>query len=120
MSTRRPKPPPRVCCTASHFGFARICSKALVCFRAGFFAGLLLGIGTVVGAAEDDQKIEKEFQASSRGKLIVQADRGSIEVNNKLQDGDLRFHRRMDHCFTVAGDKIAALACRLPGQELNN
>jgi len=94
--------------------------KTALRFGPSCLAGLLLGIGTVVGAAEYDQKIEKEFQASSEGKLIVQADRGSIEVNNKLQDGDLRFHRRMDHCFTVAGDKIAALACRLPGQELNN
>ena len=94
--------------------------KTALRFGPSCLAGLLLGIGTVVGAAEYDQKIEKEFQASSGGKLIVQADRGSIEVNNKLQDGDLRFHRRMDHCFTVAGDKIAALACRLPGQELNN
>ena len=93
---------------------------ALIRFGTGSLAYLLLGIGTAVGAAEYDQNIEKAFQVSPGGKLIVQADRGSIEVNNKLQDGDLRFHRRMDHCFTVAGDKIAALACRLVGQELNN
>src|SRR3989442_5995874 len=60
--------------------------KALIRFGAAFFAGLLLGIGMVVGAAEYDQNIEKEFHASTRGKLIVQADRGSIEVNSDTSD----------------------------------
>src|SRR6266480_2832962 len=50
--------------------------------RPDCLAGLLLGIGTVVGASEYDQKIEKEFQVSAGGKLIVQADQGSIEVNS--------------------------------------
>ena len=52
---------------------------------AGFFSGLLLVIGTVVGA-EYDHKIEKEFQVSTGGKLIVQADQGSIEVNSDARD----------------------------------
>ena len=56
--------------------------KQKVPVGAGFFAGLLIGIGTAFGAAEYDQNIEKEFQASSGGKLIVQADRGSIGVNS--------------------------------------
>src|SRR5882762_6651784 len=53
---------------------------------AGFFSGLLIVIGTVVGAAEYDQKIEKVFQVSTGGKMIVQADRGSIEVNSDARD----------------------------------
>src|SRR5438445_10521533 len=53
---------------------------------AGFFSGLLIVIGTVVGAAEYDRKIEKEFQVSTGGKLSVQADRGSIEVNSDARD----------------------------------
>src|SRR2546423_3266244 len=55
-------------------------------FGPGCLAGLLLGIGTVVGAAEYDQKIEKEFQVSTGGTLIVQADQGSIEVNSDASD----------------------------------
>src|SRR5207302_2781541 len=55
-------------------------------FGPGCLAGLLLGIGTVVDAAEYDQKIEKEFQVSTGGKLIVQADQGSIEVNSDASD----------------------------------
>src|SRR6266581_5021875 len=53
---------------------------------AGFFAGLLLGSGTVVGASGYDQNIEKDFPVSAGGKLIVQADRGSIEVNSDTSD----------------------------------
>src|SRR5436309_15517474 len=59
---------------------------------AGFFAGLLLGIGTVVDAAEYDRRIEKEFQVSPGGKLIVQADRGSIKINSNTSD---RVHVRV-------------------------
>src|SRR5437660_10294219 len=55
-------------------------------FGPGGLAGLLLGVGTVVGAAEYDQKIEKEFQVNTAGKLIVQADQGSIEVNSDTSD----------------------------------
>src|SRR5437660_11158174 len=55
-------------------------------FGPGGLAGLLLGVGTVVGAAEYDQKIEKEFQVNTAGKLIVQADQGSIEVNTDTSD----------------------------------
>ena len=39
--------------------------KTLLRFGAGFFVGLLFGIGTVVDAAEYDQNIEKEFQVST-------------------------------------------------------
>src|SRR5437867_1477038 len=66
--------------------------NALLRFRAGFFGGLLLGIGTVVGAAEYDRRIEKEFQVSKEGKLSVQADRGSIEINSNTSD---RVHVRV-------------------------
>src|SRR6266540_1301192 len=61
-------------------------NKALLRFGAGFFAGLQLGIGTVVGASEYDQNIEKEFPVSTGGKLVVQTDRGSIEVNSDARD----------------------------------
>src|SRR5213595_2688344 len=60
--------------------------KTALRFGPSCLAGLLLGIGTVVGAAEYDQKIEKEFQVSPGGTLIVQADRGSIEVNSDAGD----------------------------------
>src|SRR2546425_554817 len=59
---------------------------ALIRFGTGLFAGLLIGIGTVVGASEFDQPIEREFQVSAGGKLIVQADRGSIEVKSDSRD----------------------------------
>src|SRR3989441_763810 len=61
-------------------------NKALLRFGAGFFAALQLGIGTVVGASEYDQNVEKDFPVSAGGKLIVQADRGSIEVNSDTSD----------------------------------
>ena len=61
-------------------------TKTKVPVGAGFFSGLLVVIGTVVGAAQYDHKIEKEFQVSTGGKLIVQADRGSIEVNSDARD----------------------------------
>src|SRR5947208_1171819 len=54
----------------------------------GFFASLSLGVGIVLGASEYDRNIEKTFQASSGGKLIVQADQGSIKVNSNGGDGD--------------------------------
>src|SRR6266699_1600817 len=60
-------------------------TKTKVPIGAGFFSGLLVVIGTVVGA-EYDHKIEKEFQVSTEGKLIVQADRGSIEVSSDARD----------------------------------
>ena len=60
--------------------------KTALHFGPGCLAGLLLGIGTVVGAAEYDQKIEKEFQVSTGGTLSVQADRGSIEVDSGGRD----------------------------------
>src|SRR5437762_11510719 len=60
-------------------------TKTKVAVGAGFFSGLLVVIGTVVGA-EYDQKIEKEFQVSTGGTLSVQADRGSIEVNSDASD----------------------------------
>src|SRR5881396_2974256 len=40
----------------------------------------------VVGASGYDQNIEKDFPVSAGGKLIVQADRGSIEVNSDTSD----------------------------------
>src|SRR2546423_1506540 len=55
-------------------------------FGPGCLAGLLLGVGTAVGAAEYDQKIEKEFQVSTGGKLIVRVDQGSIEINSAGAD----------------------------------
>ena len=61
-------------------------TKTKVPAWAGFFAGLLIGIGTVIGAAEYDRTIERDFQASTGGKLIVQADRGSIEANTGTWD----------------------------------
>src|SRR6266480_929382 len=61
-------------------------TKIKVPVGAGFFSGFLVVIGTVVGAAQYDHKIEKEFQVSTGGKLIVQADRGSIEVNSDARD----------------------------------
>ncbi len=48
-------------------------TKTKIPFGAGFFTGLLLGIGTVVGATEYDGNIEKVFQVSPGGKLIVQS-----------------------------------------------
>ncbi len=59
---------------------------ALIRFGAGLVAGLLLGIGAGVGASEYDQTIEKEFQVSAGGKLVVQADRGSIEIKSDARD----------------------------------
>src|SRR6266480_6076177 len=69
-------------------------TKIKVPVGAGFFSGLLIVIGTVVGAEEYDRKIEKEFQVSTGGKLIVQADRGSIEVNSDARD---KVHVRVLH-----------------------
>ena len=66
--------------------------KAPIRFGTGLFAGLLLGIGTVVGASEYDQTIEKDFRVNTGGKLIVQADRGSIEL--KSDSGD-KIHVRV-------------------------
>src|SRR5262245_26768353 len=59
---------------------------ALIRFGTGLFAGLLLGIGTGVGASEFDQTIEKEFQVSAGAKLVLQADRGSIAVKTDALD----------------------------------
>ncbi len=59
---------------------------SLIRFGTGSFAGLLIGVGMVAGASEYDRTIEKDFQLSGMGKLIVQADRGSIEVNTGTRD----------------------------------
>src|SRR5438046_8423317 len=59
--------------------------KTALHFGPGCLGGLLLGIGTVVGA-EYDEKIEKEFQVSTGGTLSVQADQGSIEINSDASD----------------------------------
>src|SRR6266516_5488667 len=61
-------------------------TKTKIPFEAGFFASLSLGVGIVLGASEYDRNIEKDFPVSPGGKLIVEADRGSIEVNSNTSD----------------------------------
>src|SRR5437667_9427834 len=83
-------------------------TKTKVPVGAGFFSGLLVAIGTVVGA-EYDHKIEKEFQVSPGGKLIVQADRGSIEVNSDARDKiHVRVLRRVKGGSQTQADELFA------------
>ena len=78
-------------------------------FRAGFFAGLLVVTGTVVGAAEYDRTTEKDFQVAQGGKLIVQADRGSIEVNSGAGDKvQVRVLRRIKGGTQAQADELFA------------
>src|SRR5437016_762269 len=84
-------------------------TKTKVPAWAGFFAGLLIGIGTVIGAAEYDRTIERDFQASTGGKLIVQADRGSIEVNSGASDNvHVRVLRRLKGGSQAQADELFA------------
>src|SRR5438876_6392635 len=83
-------------------------TKTKVPVGAGFFSGLLVAIGTVVGA-EYDHKIEKEFQVSRGGKLIVHADRGSIEVNSDARDKiHVRVLRRVKGGSQAQADELFA------------
>src|SRR6266571_1822637 len=82
-------------------------TKSQVPVGAGLFAGLLLGLATVVGAAEYDRTIEKDFQLSGVGKLIVQADRGSIEVNTGTRDNvDVRVFRHVKGGSQAQADEL--------------
>src|SRR6266536_4900255 len=82
---------------------------ALVRFGTGSVACLLLGTGTVVGAAEYDQNIAKEFQGAAGGKLIVQSDRGSIEVNSGAGDKiHVRVFRRVKGGSRDQADELFA------------
>ena len=82
-------------------------TKTKVPAWAGFFAGLLIGIGTAIGAAEYDRTIEKDFQVSTGGKLIVQADRGSIEVNSGTSDNvHVRVLRRVKGGSQARADEL--------------
>src|SRR5882724_4139170 len=73
----------------------------------GFFAGLFLG--TSVGAAEYERHIENEFQAGTEGKLVVQADRGSIEVNSGARDKiHVRVLRRVKGGSQAQADELFA------------
>src|SRR5438093_12394991 len=83
--------------------------KTALRFGPSCLAGLLLGIGTVVGATEYDQKIEKEIQVSTGGTLSVQADRGSIEVNTDASDKvDVRVHRHIKGGSQAQADEAFA------------
>jgi len=75
-------------------------------FEVGIFAGLLLGIGTVVGASEYDRNIEKAFQVSPGGKLIVQADRGSMKVNSNGDEVHVRVLRRVKGGSQAQADEL--------------
>src|SRR5437899_3485457 len=81
-------------------------TKTKIPFGAGFFTGLLLGIGTVVGATEYDGNIEKVFQVSPGGKLIVQADRGSIKVNSTGDEVHIRVLRRVKGGSQAQADEL--------------
>ena len=84
-------------------------TKTKVPAGAGFFAGLLIGIGTAIGAAEYDRTIEKAFQVNTGGKLIVQADRGSIEVNSGTSDNvHVRVLRRVKGGSQARADELFA------------
>ncbi len=61
-------------------------TKKQLRYGAGLLVGLRLGVGTILGAPEYDQNIEKAFPANSGGRLIVQADQGSIEINSDVAD----------------------------------
>src|ERR1041385_8198108 len=82
---------------------------ARIRFGTGLAAGLFLGIGTVGSAAEYNQDIEKEFQVAAGGKLIVQADRGSIEVKpDALDKIQVRVLRRVKGGSREQADELFA------------
>src|SRR2546428_10021772 len=100
--TSRCKPGPL---TRSH-RFLTLCT---ILFGAGLVAGLLLGIGTVVGASEYDQTIEKDFQVTAGGKLIVQADRGSLELKSDDREKiQVRVLRRVKGGSRAQADELFA------------
>jgi DUF4097 and DUF4098 domain-containing protein YvlB len=55
-------------------------------FWAGLLAGVSLGTISVLAAQEFDQNLDKSFRASPGGKLVIQADRGSITLDPKDSD----------------------------------
>jgi DUF4097 and DUF4098 domain-containing protein YvlB len=78
-------------------------------FGSGLVACLSLGVGMVLSASEYDRNIEKEFQVSSGGKLIVQADRGSIELKSDARDKiQVRVLRRVKGGSQAQADELFA------------
>src|SRR6266700_2480630 len=84
-------------------------TKTKIPFEAGFFASLSLGVGIVLGASEYDRNIEKDFPVSPGGKLIVEADRGSIEVDSGGRDKvHVRVLRRLKGGSQAQADELFA------------
>jgi DUF4097 and DUF4098 domain-containing protein YvlB len=53
---------------------------------AGFLAGLLFFVQTGPAACAEEQNLEKTFRVAPGGKLVIEADRGSIEVASSGAD----------------------------------
>ena len=55
-------------------------SNSLVCFRAAFLPATLIALAGTIARAEVEDKITKSFEVAPGGQLVVDVDRGSIEV----------------------------------------
>ncbi len=64
----------------------------IVNYGSGFVAGLFILAQNSFGATKYDQNLEKSFAATPGGKLVIDADRGSIEVTT---DGEGKVHVRV-------------------------
>jgi len=52
----------------------------------GLLAGLFVLAQTGFGATKHEQNVEKSFAATAGGKLVIDSDRGSIEVTTDGED----------------------------------
>src|SRR5882762_7703213 len=55
-------------------------------YGSGLLAGLFVLAKTGVGATKHEQNVEKSFTATAGGKLVIDADRGAIEVTTDGAD----------------------------------
>src|SRR2546425_964302 len=76
---------------------------------ATLIGGLLLLAQTSFAAADYEQNIEKSFSVTGAGKLIIQADRGSIDVTTDGSDKvEVRVLRQIKGGTKAEADKLFA------------
>jgi DUF4097 and DUF4098 domain-containing protein YvlB len=77
--------------------------------RAGLLAGAIFAFGTAFAISEYEDNIRKSFPVSPGGKLVVNADRGSIEVNTTdAEKVEVQVVRRVRSMSRSRADEIFA------------
>jgi len=84
-------------------------TTALKITRAGLLAGALFAAGTALSAAEFENNLDKSFPVSPGGKLVIDADRGAIEVTTTDADkAEVQVFRKVRYVSQSRANEIFA------------